>query len=334
MGRWGWQHREPGGPPRDGVLRGQGGGWDRWVWGPGDKDGPCPMSSIPSLVPTNVSGLYLPAWLTQMPPLAFLAAPSPLPPDGSSGTLLCIPAASLSSGTFLLSALPPTPSYPSTAVPRTSEQQGPLVSGHLFQSADEETEAQGGEVPCPRSHSELVSEPAQGPASYCHPQSPRLSPTSAASFPCPCFILLPLHSALPLLYCSDTPQCLCVLQGPSHRHLCAGPRALSAYGMRPWQVGSGGNSAPDSQWGEALSHSAPGTPPGNDSDSAIQAPWHVPMAKVRGKGPCLDEPPTSCGPTNSWGRGLPSCPLCLSTSPACLHPGPCGPAAALWPPRI
>lgn len=68
-------------------------------------------------------------------------------------------------------------------------------------------------------------------------------------------------------------------QGPPHRHLCAGPRALSAYGMRPWQVGSGGNSAPDSQWGEALSHSALGTPPGSDSDSAVQAPWQVPMAK-------------------------------------------------------
>lgn len=70
-------------------------------------------------------------------------------------------------------------------------------------------------------------------------------------------------------------------QGPPHQHLCAGPRAPSACGMRPWQVGSGGNSAPAFQWGEALSHSAPGTPPGSDSDSAIQAPWGqpVPMAK-------------------------------------------------------
>lgn len=291
---------------------------------------PCPLFPLwclpMSLVSTFLRGLHkCPRWPSLL---------HPPPPDGSSGTLLCVPAASLSSGTFLLSALPPTQSYPSTAVPRTSEQQGPLVSGHLFQSADEETEAQGGEVPCPRSHSELVSEPAQGPASYCHPHSPRLSPTSAASFPCPCFILLPLYSALPLLHCSDTPQCLCVLQGPPHQHLCAGPRALSAYGMRPWQVGSGGNSAPDSQWGEALSHSAPGTRLGSDSDSAVQVPWQAPMAKVRGKGPCLYEPPTSCGSTNSWGRGLPSCPLCLSTSPACLCPGPCGPAAALWLPRI
>lgn len=68
-------------------------------------------------------------------------------------------------------------------------------------------------------------------------------------------------------------------QGPPHQHLCAGPRALSAYGMRPWQVGSGGNSAPDSQWGEALSHSAPGTRLGSDSDSAVQVPWQAPMAK-------------------------------------------------------
>ncbi|XP_032345606.1 coiled-coil domain-containing protein 88B isoform X1 [Camelus ferus] len=39
-----------------------------------------------------------------------------------------------------------------TAVPRTSEQQGTLVRGHLSQSEEEETEAQGGEAPCPRSH--------------------------------------------------------------------------------------------------------------------------------------------------------------------------------------
>ncbi|KAM7085729.1 coiled-coil domain-containing protein 88B isoform 1-T1 [Molossus nigricans] len=70
-------------------------------------------------------------------------------------------------------------------------------------------------------------------------------------------------------------------KGPLHRHPCAGPRAPSASGMRLWQAGSGGNSALDSQWGEALSHSAPGTPPGSDSGSAVRAPWghSAPMAK-------------------------------------------------------
>lgn len=68
-------------------------------------------------------------------------------------------------------------------------------------------------------------------------------------------------------------------QGPGHRPLCAGPRAPSACEMRPWQVGSGGNSAPDSQWGEALNRSALGTPPGSDSDSAGRAPHPVPVAK-------------------------------------------------------
>ncbi|XP_073665221.1 coiled-coil domain-containing protein 88B isoform X2 [Tursiops truncatus] len=70
-------------------------------------------------------------------------------------------------------------------------------------------------------------------------------------------------------------------QGPPHRHPCAGPRAPCACGMRPSQVGSGGNSAQDFPWGEALSHSAPGTPRGRDSDSGAQARWGhpAPMAK-------------------------------------------------------
>lgn len=162
----------------------------------GSGHGPYPMSSTPTLaLPMPLASFLLhgshtcpcPCW----PPLLH-----PIPPDGSSSALLCVPAASLSSGTFLLPVLPPRRSYPSTAVPRTSEKQGTLVRGHLFQSADEEIEAQGGEAPCPRSHSELVSEPAQGPVFCCRPRSPRLSPASAASFPCLCFILLSLHSAL------------------------------------------------------------------------------------------------------------------------------------------
>uniref|UniRef100_A0A8C9DF64 Coiled-coil domain containing 88B n=1 Tax=Prolemur simus TaxID=1328070 RepID=A0A8C9DF64_PROSS len=70
-------------------------------------------------------------------------------------------------------------------------------------------------------------------------------------------------------------------RGPLHRHPCAGPRAPSACGRRPWQEGSGGNSAQGSLWGEALSHLARGTPPDSDSDSAVQVPWghQAPMAK-------------------------------------------------------
>lgn len=49
---------------------------------------------------------------------------------------LC-PWASLFSGTFPLPVLPRTQSYPHTLVPRTWEQQGTLVTGHLFPSADE-----------------------------------------------------------------------------------------------------------------------------------------------------------------------------------------------------
>ncbi|XP_061020538.1 coiled-coil domain-containing protein 88B isoform X1 [Dama dama] len=70
-------------------------------------------------------------------------------------------------------------------------------------------------------------------------------------------------------------------KGPPHRHPCAGHRAPCVCGMRHWRVGSGGNSAQDSPWGEALSHSVLGTPPGSDSDSGAQGPWghQAPMAK-------------------------------------------------------
>ncbi|XP_064348268.1 coiled-coil domain-containing protein 88B isoform X3 [Camelus dromedarius] len=70
-------------------------------------------------------------------------------------------------------------------------------------------------------------------------------------------------------------------KGLLHRHLCAGPRAPSACRMRLWQVGSGGNSAQDSLWGEALSHSALGTPPGSDSDSGVQARWGHPAPTAK-----------------------------------------------------
>uniref|UniRef100_A0A2K5UQ78 Coiled-coil domain containing 88B n=1 Tax=Macaca fascicularis TaxID=9541 RepID=A0A2K5UQ78_MACFA len=70
-------------------------------------------------------------------------------------------------------------------------------------------------------------------------------------------------------------------KGSLPRHPCAGPRAPSACGMRPWQVGSGGNSAQGSRWAEALSHSALGTPLGNDSDSAVQGPWGHPSPTAK-----------------------------------------------------
>ena len=145
---------------------------------------PWPLPPAPRacqcLWPSCVACTCAPRWPSLLQPL-------PIPPDGSSSSLPCIPAVSLLAGTSLLPALPPTPSYPTTAVPRTSEQQGTVVRSHLSQSADEETEAQGGETPCPRSHSELVSEPAQGPASCRHLHSPNPAPlpapTSAAACP-------------------------------------------------------------------------------------------------------------------------------------------------------
>ncbi|XP_077818585.1 coiled-coil domain-containing protein 88B isoform X5 [Macaca mulatta] len=70
-------------------------------------------------------------------------------------------------------------------------------------------------------------------------------------------------------------------KGSLPRHPCAGPRAPSACGMRPWQAGSGGNSAQGSRWAEALSHSALGTPLGNDSDSAVQGPWGHPSPTAK-----------------------------------------------------
>ena len=187
------------------------------------------------------------------------------------------------------------------------------MRGHLFQSADEETEARGGPAPCPRSQSELVSVPAQGPAS-CHlPHSPRPCPSPAASSPCPCAALPCCPCTLPSPLCTALmPPCLCLLQGPLHRHPCAGPKAPSACGTRLWQARNGGSSAPGSRWGEALSHSAPGTPPGSDSDSAIRAHWDhsAPLAKVRDEGPC------SLAPNSLWSHRLlgGGGALCLPTS--------------------
>nr|XP_042115790.1 coiled-coil domain-containing protein 88B isoform X2 [Peromyscus maniculatus bairdii] len=70
-------------------------------------------------------------------------------------------------------------------------------------------------------------------------------------------------------------------KGPRHRHPCAVPRVRFAWEMRPWQVGSGGDSAPGSLGGEVLSHSVQGTPQGSGSVSAGQAPWGHPVPTAK-----------------------------------------------------
>lgn len=164
----------------------------------------------------------------------------------------------------------------------------------------------------------------------CPPPLP--APISAAACPLwrPCSFLLPVppprpHSPQPSRHCSDTSPCLCLLQGPPHRHPCAGHRAPCVCGMRHWRVGSGENSAQDSPWGEALSHSVLGTPPGSDSDSGAQGPWGhpAPMAKVREKGPW--------GPTGSLGEGASLLAPVSARPPCCLCSGLHGPVATLCP---
>lgn len=99
-------------------------------------------------------------------------------------------------------------------------------------------------------------------------------------------------------------------------------------------MGGGGNSAQDFLWGEALSHSAPGTPRGRDSDSGAQARWGhpAPMAKVRERVPPPTSPPVPCGPTSSMGEGASFLSPVSPHKPCCLCVGPHGPVAALCPP--
>lgn len=238
------------------------------------------MSSTPTLVSVNASGLSLCSLRTYL-------WPSLLQPYPAHMLRVALCPASLPHPSQ--PAPPSCLGCPSAAAPRTLEQQGTLVRGHLSQSADEEAEAQGGKAPCPRLHSELVSEPAQA-------QPPLPQPFTQTPFPPP----QPFLPALRRLTLPASPLCPAPpraaltrslpvpLQGALHQHPCAGPKAPCAYGMRPWQVGSDGNSAHDSLWGEALSHSVPEIRPDSDSDSAGQVPWahSTPMAKVRDKGPC------------------------------------------------
>lgn len=216
--------------------------------------------------------------------------------------------------------LPPTESYPPTAVPRTSEQQGTLVRGRLFQSADEETGGPGRGSVWPKVTQRVSVRASTG-------SSLLFQPSLTQTLLCPCDpFFLPLGSFVPILsrrvstllgpsvLRSHSPCCPCLLQGPLPRRPCAGPRAPSACEMRPWQAGSGGSSAPDSQWGAALNRSALGTPPGSDSDSAGRAPHLVPVAKVRDGAPCLPRPPTFISPQTLL--GLCSFTRCRST--------PCG----------
>lgn len=137
-----------------------------------------------------------------------------------------------------------------------------------------------------------------------HPASPVLSPAlhpaggSVHLRPAPAS---PAHRSL-------TPVCVCLSQCRPHQHPCAGPRAPSACGTRPWQADSGGNSAHGSRWGEALTHSAPATAPGSDSDSAGQALWGhpAPMAKVSEE----EAPHLPCWPAPVPAGGAPAAALC------------------------
>lgn len=169
-----------------------------------------------------------------------------------------------------------------------------------------EPEDQMGEVPCPWPHrSYCVSQQHTGQALLPGP----FSPTLCSSF-CP-VQLHPLAlclTGLSLYFDDIQPLHICLSQGPRHRHPCAVPRALSAWEMRPWQVRSGGDSAPGFLSGEALSHSVRGTPQGSDSDSAGQAPWGhpVPIAKVRYRVPEYEPPSSSSGPS-PFGEEIHSC---------------------------
>lgn len=110
------------------------------------------------------------------------------------------------------------------------------------------------------------------------------------SVPCQLYSpALPRRPAPPLSCLALTPSPRCLWQGPPPRPPCAVPRAHSACGMRLWQAGSGGSSAPGSRWGAAPSHSVQGTPQDKDSDSADRGPWGhpVPTAKVRDMTSCL-----------------------------------------------
>lgn len=132
-------------------------------------------------------------------------------------------------------------------------------------------------MPRPRPHSICVSQHHTGQV---HLPGP-FSPASRTG------------SLLVSLYFDDTqPLHMCLSQGPRHRHPCAVPRVRFAWEMRPWQVGSGGDSAPGSLGGEVLSHSVQGTPQGSGSVSAGQAPWGhpVPTAKVRHRVPEYEPP--------------------------------------------
>lgn len=199
-------------------------------------------------------------------------------------------------------------------------RQGALVRGHSFQSAGEETEARGGAAPHPRPQSELVSAPAQGPACLPPPPSfPRPCPSPAASSPCPVHLYPATPPrARPPPCPALMPPCLCLLQGPLHRHPCAGPKAPSACGTRRWQAHSGGSSAPGSRWGRSSESFSPGDTPrqrfrrrplgplgslgkGEGPGSRLISP------QLPGEGgcpPCV--PPQACPPL-SWPLWLSSC---------------------------
>lgn len=303
-GRWGWQHREPGGPPRDGALRGQGGRWDRWVWGPGDQDGPYPMSPILTLVLANALGL----------------------------SLHLVYGAGLPCGKPLSSCLPPAcaathPVLRATAAFRTSEQQGTLARGHLSQ-------AQGGDMPCPRSHSGLVSEPAQ--ASLLSPPSfTQTSPLPlAASFPC----LFAASARSPFRSAQPLPAQLHILPPYTFAgSLSPAPmrRAQSSLCLRDETLAGGRRRKLSSRFpvGRSSESFSPGDTPRQRFRQRRPGPLGAPTSHGKGERPGSLLPFALRLPWTQQPLGFPSCPLGLRTSPAHLCSGPHGPLAALCSPR-
>lgn len=167
-------------------------------------------------------------------------------------------------------------------MPRTAEQQGTLVRGRLFQSADEETEPQGGEAPRLRSHSELVSEPAQGPASCSNPHLPRPSSAPATPFFLPLCSFVPprLGSARPLLALLSLP----LLPVPPAGSPSPAPmrRAQSSLCLRDETLAGGQRRKLSSRF--PVGRSSESFSPGDTPRQRFRQRWPGPTSGSRGKG--------------------------------------------------
>lgn len=280
------------------------------------------MSSTPTLVSVNASGLSLcrlrtylwPSLLQPYPAhmLRVALCPASLPHPSQPAPPSCL-------------------GCPSAAAPRTLEQQGTLVRGHLSQSADEEAEAQGGKAPCPRLHSELVSEPAQGPASVATAIHPDPLPTSAAFSPC----LAPPHPAGfpsvpgPAPCCSNTlPACAsagCPSPAPVRR-------AQSSLCLRDETLAGGQRRKLSSRFpvGRSSESFSPGDTPRQRFRQRRPGPLGALNSHGKGEGQGSLPPiaPTPYGPTNSLVGGA------SLLSPVSPHK-PCRSLHwSLWPSRL